>query len=287
MNTPQPNTVGDLHAHLVQSLRDAGVDEAAAKADWWLAENLGLSPSQLPDRSSDRIPSTLESLWPTALARLARHEPLAHVLGHVPFHELSLGSDSRALIPRPETEELVSLLLANTAWWEACPRTVVDVGTGSGCIALALAHARPEAHVYGIDQSPDALDLARDNATRCGLERVRFCHGDLLADWDQGPIDLVVANLPYIPSSDCDTLSPEVRDFDPRSALDGGADGLNLIRRLTPQAYGFCRGDSRLALEIGAEQGDSVLSIVRAVYGANVQVKPDFLGKPRFVFAHV
>ena len=195
MKTP---TAGEARNQLRERLQEAGVAEPVAKADWWLAEQLGTNPGGLDDRLHEPLPAAVAEAWPMASDRLASGEPLSHVLGHHPFLGLDLACDSRALIPRPETEELVGLLLGDPGWWDAAPRTVIDVCTGSGCIALAIAEARPEAMVLGIDLDADALSLARENAARCGLERVEFHQGDLLSGWPDKSADLVVLNTCHI-----------------------------------------------------------------------------------------
>jgi release factor glutamine methyltransferase len=202
-------------------------------------------------------------------------EPLQHLLGTVEFHNLTLRCDARALIPRPETEELCERII------QAGPaRRIVDVGTGSGVIALTLAAAWPEAEVLGVDLSPDALALAQENAALCGAS-VRFLRSDLLAAVD-GFFDLMVANLPYVPSAEIPGLAREVQ-HDPRLALDGGPDGLRLIERLAEAAPRVLRG--RLALEIGHGQGAAVAALLAARNYQDIRVEADYQGRERFVFA--
>ncbi len=217
--------------------------------------------------------------------RRAQREPLQHLLGTVEFLGLTLKCDARALIPRPETEQLCEMLAAQAksadcAWKNGC---IADVGTGSGCIALALANAFPEAKVIGLDASEDALALARENAERTGLAgRVVFSKSDLLSA-AEGPFDLVVANLPYIPSADIAALQPEVQR-DPAAALDGGADGLAIIRRVIPQAAAKLRSGGTLALEVGLDQTAILAAELSAQGWRDTKILKDHQGRERFIF---
>ena len=218
--------------------------------------------------------------------RRAQGEPLQHLLGTVEFLGLTLKCDSRALIPRPETEQLCELLLAEVKGegciWKA--NMIVDVGTGSGCIALALAAAVPEARVLGVDLSDDALALARENAAQAGMgERVHFLKSDLLAAIAE-PIALVVANLPYIPADEVPTLQGEVLR-EPVSALVGGADGLEIIRRLIPEAASKLIPGGRLALEIGCDQGAPLVADLVAANFPDAKILKDYQGRDRYLFA--
>ncbi len=212
--------------------------------------------------------------------RRAAGEPLQHLLGTVEFLGHSFLSDKRALIPRHETEELCEQLLRERK--DAPPRRVLDVGTGSGVIALTLATAWPEAKVEAVDTSEDALALARENAVRLGLaDRIRIHRSDLLTDVE-GTFDLIVANLPYIPSGEIAGLAREVQ-HDPASALDGGLDGAALINRLIAQCGQHLQG--HLALEIGHEQAEQVSASLVAHKFQDIRITTDYQGRNRFVFA--
>ena len=217
--------------------------------------------------------------------RRAQREPLQHLLGTVEFLGLTLKCDARALIPRPETEQLCEMLAAQAKGAECawkCGR-IADVGTGSGCIALALANALPDAKAIGLDASDDALALARENAERTGLTaRVAFSKSDLLSA-AEGPFDLIVANLPYIPSAEIAALQPEVQR-DPAAALDGGADGLAIIRRLIPQAAAKLRTGGTLALELGLEQAATLAAEFSAQGWRDTKIMKDHQGRERFIF---
>jgi release factor glutamine methyltransferase len=219
--------------------------------------------------------------------RRAEGEPLQHLLGTAEFMGLNLRCDKRALIPRQETEQLCELLLAE-AKADACPWKrghIADVGTGSGCIALALASALPEARVTAVDLSDDALALARENATRTALvERVTILKSDLLSEVP-GPIDLLVANLPYIPSAEISGLQREVLR-DPMAALDGGADGLVFVRRLLEQAQGKLAPGARIALELAQDQPSRLAAELSAEVFHDVKTVKDYSGRERYLFAN-
>ena len=215
--------------------------------------------------------------------RRGEGEPLQHLLGTVEFCGHIFLCDKRALVPRPETEELVELLISNFQFPISNFR-VLDVGTGSGVIALALAKEFPEAKISGVDISEDALALARENAERLGLnDRVRFKKSDLLKDIGE-TFDLIVANLPYIAAQDRHTLSREVLR-DPKVALFAGAQGDELVRALIDQAPVRLRPGGMLALEIGIGQSEALLSILAEKKYRDIYSKNDYAGRPRFLFA--
>ena len=215
--------------------------------------------------------------------RRGEGEPLQHLLGTVEFCGHTFLCDKRALVPRPETEELVELLMSDAR----CQRPgfrVLDVGTGSGVIALSLAAKFPEAQVYAVDVSDDALALARENAARFELrERVRFMNGSLL-DGIEGEFDLIVANLPYVSTQDRQSLSREVL-HDPEVALFAGETGEELVRELIAQGQGKLRPGGLLALEIGLGQSDSLAMFLKQKNYHDIESKTDYSGIPRFLFA--
>jgi release factor glutamine methyltransferase len=213
--------------------------------------------------------------------RRAAGEPLQHLLGTVEFHGRVFLCDKRALVPRPETEHLVELLLA----LPEPPASVLDVGAGSGVIALTLAAEWPEAAVDAVDISPDALALAGENAARLGLaERVRFIQGDLFSA-APGQYGLIVANLPYVSAAEIPTLSREVRQ-DPVSALDGGPDGTAIIRTFLDQGRAHLLPRGTVALEIGAGQAEMLMEHLRALGYNDVRATADYSGINRFLFAN-
>ena len=213
--------------------------------------------------------------------RRGEGEPLQHLLGTVEFCGHTFLCDSRALVPRPETEELVELLKSEVRNPES---EILDVGTGSGVIALTLATEFPEAKISGIDISEDALALARENAARLDLsDRVRFFKSDLLENVD-GIFDLIVANLPYIAAQDRHTLSREVL-HDPEVALFVGGQGDELVRELIGQAPARLRPGGMLALEVGLGQSEALFSRLAEKNYRDICSKNDYSGRPRFLFA--
>jgi release factor glutamine methyltransferase len=213
--------------------------------------------------------------------RRGQGEPLQHLLGTVEFCGRTFLCDKRALIPRPETEELVDLLCTTL---NPQPSTVLDVGTGSGVIALSLAAKLPQAEVHAIDISDDALDLARQNAARLGLaDRVQFLRSDLLI-YVTHVYDLIVANLPYVPSAERGEVSREVL-HDPGTAVFGGATGEELIRRLIEAAPAHLRPGGLLALEIGIGQAERLSAFLVEQNYKEVSARHDFGGVTRFLLA--
>lgn len=213
--------------------------------------------------------------------RRAQGEPLQHLLGTAEFCGQVFGCDKRALIPRQETEQLCELIIDEYRKRGLAPHRVLDVGTGSGVIALTLAAKWPEAAVSAVDISPAALSLARENASRLQLGRVSFSESDLLSKVS-GEFDLIAANLPYIDSAEILTLSREVQR-DPLNALDGGTAGMELFQRFVPQASLHLRG--RLALEMGHDQAAPLSALLAAHNYQDIQVLTDYQGRNRFVFA--
>ena len=215
--------------------------------------------------------------------RRGEGEPLQHLLGTVEFSGHVFLCDSRAMVPRPETEQLVELLIADYGLRIADSK-IADIGTGSGVIALTLANEFPEAKISGTDISEDALALARENAERLGLsERVHFVKSYLLQNVD-GAFDLIVANLPYIAARDRNILSREVL-HDPEGALFSGEHGDELLRELIEQAPARLRPSGRLALEVGLGQSESLFSTLTGKNYRDICLKNDYSGRPRFLFA--
>lgn len=257
------------------------IESARLNAEHLLAHALGLK----------RIQLYLEFERPLAEAELAplrdlvrrrgQGEPLQHLLGTVEFCGRVFASDKRALIPRPETEELVELLQKEIA--NPNPR-ILDVGTGSGVIALSLAAALPDATVHACDISPDALALARENAVRLAVaDRVQFIESDLLLYVTQ-VYDLIIANLPYVPETDRGTLSREVL-HDPATALYGGANGEEIIRRLIVDAPAHLASGGMLALEIGIGQAEALSEFLAERNYHHISARHDYGGVTRFLLA--
>jgi release factor glutamine methyltransferase len=210
-------------------------------------------------------------------------EPLQHLLGTVEFCGHSFRCDKRALVPRPETEQLIELLISHCKSKIEHSRTI-DVGTGSGVIALTLADEFPRVEIVGVDISEDALMLARENAERLGLvNRVRFLRSNLLESVQPG-FDLIVANLPYVSTEDRQNLSREVL-HDPKVALFGGARGDEMVRQLITQAPSWLRPGGMLAMEIGISQSEALVAVLAEKNYRDIWTEKDYSGVIRFLFA--
>lgn len=263
-------------------LEKHGVENARLNSEHLVAHGLQRKRIELY-LEFDR-PLAEEELEPlrVAVKRRGQGEPLQHLLGTVEFYGRSFLSDGRALIPRPETERLVEIVLESKI--QNAKSKILDVGTGSGVIALTLSCELPEAKVEALDICPSALTLARENSERLGLrEQVHFFQSDLLAE-AHGPYDLCVANLPYIPAETIPKLSREVR-HDPLQALDGGVAGTEIIDRLIRELPDHLAPGGRVALEIGSEQDSAVSDLLRAKNFHDITPRTDYLGVTRFLFA--
>jgi len=260
--------------------RLAAIDDGDVTAAALLARVTGLTRTEVLARPETVLKTDQSAELDGLVERAARGEPLAYLTGQREFYGLAFDVDRRVLVPRPETEELVDLALA------ARPRRVLEVGTGSGCIAVALAVHLPQAALTATDVSPEALAVARHNAQRHGVaHRIQFVQSDLLACMNFGTpdlqlFDLIVANLPYIDSAELRALP--VADFEPRLALDGGPGGLALIARLLSQAPAALASGGSLLLEIGAAQGAAALDVARGAFpAASARVERDLAGLDR------
>jgi release factor glutamine methyltransferase len=261
-------SVRDALDSAVIPLSAAGCETPRLDAEVLLAWVLGISRAELIADSRRTLSGPQARAFMDAVRRRREREPVAYITGTKGFRFIELAVDARALIPRPETEFVVEAALA-------LPRgaRVVDVGTGSGAIALALKQERPDLQIAATDVSEAALGLARANAARLGLE-VEFVHGDLLAGL---PADAVVSNPPYVPAGE--RLMPDVARFEPHGALFAGADGLDVIRRLVAAPVGF------LALEHGAGQADAVERLAREAGFGRVERIRDLAGIERVIVA--
>ena len=252
---------------------------------------LSLKRAQFYARLTEDMSPAGRVAFEAPLARRCGREPTAYIIGSREFYGLDLEVSSAAPVPRPETELLVDEALAQALRLQpSCSEPhIVDVGTGCGAIALAVSKRLPAARVTAIDISQAALDLARRNAERLSLSgRIRFVPGDLLAPLaDYAPkerVDIVVANLPYVPSGEWEALAPEIRCYEPRAALDGGPDGMRVIARLLNEAVAHVRSPGALILEIGDEQATAVTVLARKAFpAAAIVVKKDLASLDRAV----
>jgi len=242
------------------------------------------SKAYLYSSYQDGIAPDVAERFEALLARRLAREPTAYITGRREFHGLDLRVTPVVLIPRPETEQLVETAIKLARTEPGRPRLrIADIGTGSGAIAVALAQDLPQAEVYATDISRAALKIAAENARRHGVERrIAFRAGQLLTPL-HGYVDLIVANLPYVTTEDWSRLAPELREHEPRLALDGGADGLDLIRALLRQAPRYLRDGGHVVLEIGEEQAEALAAFIGREMppGTSWSVRADFAGIPR------
>jgi release factor glutamine methyltransferase len=269
-----------------ERLKTAGIDEAALDAESLLRHVLGWDRATLIARSRDPLPAEVEALFLALVEQRASRRPLQYLTGTQAFwhHEFRVTPD--VLIPRPETELIVEASLALLQGVER--PVIVDVGTGSGCIALSLAAERPDAEVHAIDVSAAALEVARDNARRLGVEgRVRLHHGHLLEPVAAlaGGIDLVASNPPYIGLAELPGLAPEVRDHEPVVALSPAGDRYSVYRELAPEVQRLLKPGGHLALELGQGMEAEVGRILEAGGLEVVRVLSDLQSIPRTVLA--
>ena len=279
-------TIAQALDQAARKLAEAGVEEAREEARLLLRHALGVSSADLYLRLPGPLAEATERAYTALLERRARREPLAYILGSASFYGLDLRVDRRVLIPRPETELIVDAALDCIHGSAQDGLLVADIGAGSGCLAIALAVNAPQLRrVYAVDTSEDALVLARQNAQRHAVdERITFLSGDLLDPLPE-PVDIIVANLPYIPAPDIEGLMPEVRDHEPRAALAGGPDGLDLVRRLLKGAPERVKDGGALFLEIGRGQAEAALEAAHAAFPqARAGVLPDLAGIPRVLY---
>jgi release factor glutamine methyltransferase len=282
-------TVVEMIGWTANYLKEKGFHNARLNAELLLSGVLGLKRLDLYLQHDRPLQPHELAEFKARLLRRARREPLQYIDGRAAFRDLTLAVDRRVLIPRPETEGLVQEVLD---WAEAAGRddlSAVDVGTGAGAIALALATEGPFARVVAIDVSTDALDVARANhAGAAPGSAVEFRQGDLLAPVMGERFDVVVSNPPYVGEVERDSLDTEVRDWEPAGALFAGGDGLDAIRRLVADAPAVLRPGGLLAVEMGAGQGEAVMELVRAsgAYDAP-RIKQDLAGRDRIVLAEL
>lgn len=271
-------------------LRRAGIETGRNDAEWLLAALLGAGRFGPYLDAERELPEGVVDAYRAAVGRRARREPLQRIVGWEEFRGLRLALTGAVLVPRPETETLADLALAALPPRAQGARSlVIDVGTGSGCLACAIAAERPDVDVLAIDLSPAAAATSRENARRLGLARqVRVIATDLFEGVGAVSADLIVSNPPYLPTATLPTLPPEVRDHDPRLALDGGLDGLGVIAPLIAGAAARLGPSGAIVLETaGGPQAGAVAALLRDAGFASVETHRDLAGIDRFVTARL
>ena len=268
-------------------LADAGIESSRLDAQLLLAAAAGVTREAAVTGSIELSAATLEK-FDAMLARREKREPIAYILGHKEFYSLDFEVTPAVLIPRPETESVVSAALESIAG-QASAR-VLDIGTGSGAIATAIAVNAPTARVTAVDISADAIAVAARNAQRHRVEdRVTFRRADCFDVLDRGPaldaFDVIVSNPPYLDDEEIARLEPDVRDYEPRFALSAGADGLDVLRRIATDAPRHLAADGELIVEIGAGHAGEVMNVIVRAGLQVVSMINDFAGHPRVVRA--
>jgi release factor glutamine methyltransferase len=275
-------TIAAARRAMAQSFRAAGLDSPELDARILVGHALGLDQAALAAAGARVLASPeRDAIEALARRRLAR-EPVARIVGYKEFWSLKLSLTEATLVPRPETETVVEAALAaiDAQQGRANVHRIADLGTGSGALLLALMSELPSAFGIGTDTSERALAVARANARRLGVAPAAFVACDMAAAL-RGPFDLIVSNPPYVRSGDIDRLAAEVRDFDPRLALDGGADGLECYRAIATAAPGLLAPDGVLVVELGAGQAPAVAALFAAAGLAPQAPRTDLHGKLR------
>ena len=281
---------GEVIAKSSDFLRGKKVPDARVASELLAARLLHLGRGMLAGEMTKDVPEKYLEAMRRGMARLVKGEPIQYVLGEWDFRTLTLKCDRRALIPRPETEELVTRVLGylNTEIQRRRGGLIVDVGTGTGAIVLSLAKEfRGEAAFLGTDVSEDAIALAKENAVRCGLaDRVKFAVADGLDDFDEPQcVDVIVSNPPYIETAVCETLDPRVKDFEPRLALDGGTSGLDFYERYLSDAVNLLKPGGAVFFEIGENQGEAVRQLMFDCGFNDIRIENDYAGYDRYAMA--
>lgn len=266
-----PETVGALLRQAAAALREAGADDAGHEARRLMQAVTGLTPAEMLARPERPLAPAQAPQFAASLARRLAGEPITRILGRAEFYGRSFALSPATLEPRPDSETLIAaaLDLLRAEQRADAPLRLLDVGTGTGCLLLTLLRELPNATGLGTDISAAALDVARANARALGVEaRATWQMADALGGVS-GPFDLLVSNPPYVRSADVDALAPAVRNFDPRTALDGGPDGLRVYARLFEKIAGVIP-NGWIVLEVGYDQADAVATQLRAALGGAV-----------------
>lgn len=297
--------IGALVQDIAQRLRDHGVADSAKEAELIVSSLLRLSRAQLCTSPAEVSAKSIKTIQQYA-ERRAAGEPIHYIIGHLEFMGLRIAVGPGVLIPRPETELLVEETIKQLRSQKAeerqaqgrnvasshvthnsSPMTILDLCTGSGCVALSLAQAFPSAAVVGSDISPAALQYAKKNAAGNAIDTVMFIEGDLFAPFAGQKFTCIIANPPYIKTSDIQGLQSEIKLHEPLSALDGGQDGLDFYRRIVTEAPDFLKPGGVLIMELGHDQADDVMGMARTNAFVDIRCILDYAGVRRFFVGHL
>ncbi len=268
-------TIGSLVKWATDDFRARGIENPRLDAELIVAHALGIDRTRVIIESLRPLDPKELALLRDLVKRRRGHEPIAYLRGVREFYGLPFRVDRRVLIPRPDTEALVEVALERSRRVSLSMR-LLDLCTGSGCVAIAIAKQRPTAKVVASDLSADALAVARENAYRLGAYNVAFVESDLFAGAPKQPFDVITANPPYIATAEIEGLQADIRDFEPRLALDGGDDGLDFGRRIVADAPDYLDAEGVLAIEIGAGEAAAARAIFEARGFTHVRVDRDY-----------
>lgn len=269
----------EIYRHGVSALQRAGIEEAALDARLLLEEVCGTERTALYAHGERKLTQDEEAQYLEKINRRAERIPLQHILGRTEFMGLTFAVNKNVLCPRPDTEVLAEEVLKHLH----DGMRILDIGTGSGCILLSLLHYSNDCRGVGVDISAEALQVARANAERLAGERADFVMGSLFENVE-GKFEIIVSNPPYIRSGEIAGLMPEVRDYEPHTALDGGEDGLFFYREITAKAKDYLPGGGMLFYEIGCDQGEAVKRIMEDAGYREIEIIKDFSGLDRVVW---
>lgn len=276
-------TYDELIRTAAVTLAEAGIEDARQNAMLLMLAAFGDTRSALISAGNAPVPEGVQAAFANALARRVSREPVQHILGVTGFYGLEILTDARALVPRPDSEIVVEAALGLLSADVAVQ--VADLGTGTGCLLAAVLSQRPYATGTGVEASAGAASLARENFRRLGLDGRAAVFEGRWTDWSGwGETDLVISNPPYVPAGDIESLAPEVRRFDPRSALDGGEDGLDAYREIIRTGAARMQAGAPLVLEIGYDQRAAVEALLAAAGFTGMGHKADLGGHDRCVW---
>lgn len=292
-------SLSSLIASLETSLSRAGISSARVEAEILAGHVLGLKRTDLYLLGDEKVPDRERARIMELAARRLRRYPLQYIIGECEFMSIEFAVREGVFIPRPETEVLVESVAERAGAWKRRPQTLLELGTGCGVISISLAREMGDLRVFATDISLDAVETARANAARYGVEnRMRFVVGDGISFLKEGgregrdkgmwrSFDVFVCNPPYVATSQIDGLEPEVRDHEPRAAVDGGGDGLEFMRRIIPDLPSMMSGGALLALEIAPDQGEAVSRLLARAGGVEIEVIKDLSSRDRVVIARM
>lgn len=259
-----------------------GFDNPRSEIEWLLRSLLQCKRMDVYLRFEEPLSNSQLSILRGWVQRRIAHEPLQYITGSTEFYGREFDVSPAVLIPRPETEKLVEIALDKIP--QTTEMTVLDIGTGSGCIGLSLAAERPNAHVVGVDISDDVLDVAKKNSLKHNVKNIRFQICDILNDSPSFPLDIIVCNPPYIPKAEMESLMPDVKNFEPKNALTDDLDGLTFYKRLAEKAPEWINNKGWMILEVGLnDHPENVKALFNCDYVESLEIIQDYNGDDRIM----